>query len=83
MRKCQPSSWLIVWSAVPEMTAHRSRTWRKADAGRIRCRRAPFTEFQVVLIASHISIDTVSRARRAASRAPPRAAAIEHADAVS
>ena len=38
-RKCQPSSWLIVLSEMPAMTAVRSLIERNMLAGRMRCRR--------------------------------------------
>ena len=69
VRNSHPSSWLIVESARPEMTAHRSRTNLNIEAGRMRCRRPPRTASQVVLIDSHTSVETVSRALRADSRA--------------
>lgn len=68
---------------MPEMTAQRSRTSLKAVAGRIRASWPSRTEYQVVLIDSHISVLTVSRARRADSRVPSIAAAIEQAEALS
>ena len=67
---CQPSSWVIVVSAMPPTTAQRSRTsWQARCAGTC-CSRLPRIMFHVVLTASHISSETVSRERRALSRAP-------------
>ena len=55
------------------MTAQRSRMTLNIDAGRMRCRRPPRTASHVVLIDSQTSVETVSRALRADSRALPSA----------
>ena len=77
IRKCQPSSRVIVASAVPLISAARSRTHWKTIGGRIDRNWPDGIARYVVLIASHIGTDSVSRARRALSRAAPSAEAIE------
>ncbi len=54
---------------MPEISAQRSRTQAKPVSRRIICSRPLAIVCQVVLIACHISVDSVSRARRALSRA--------------
>ena len=67
----------------PLISAARSRTQRKEFAGR-RARNCPVGMARyVVLMASHIGTDSVSRARRALSRAAPSAAATEAGEAGS
>ena len=77
MRNCQPSSRVIDASAAPLIIAARSRTQRKLAPGPIRLNCPVATWRCVVLSASHIVTDSVSRARRALSRAAARVAAIE------
>jgi hypothetical protein len=75
-RKSHASSWLIVESAIPDTRAARSRThdrWRSVAI----VRPNPFHRCHVVLMPSHSSVDSVSRARRAFSRAAKRAPVIE------
>ena len=80
-RNCQPSSRLIVASAMPLISAARSRTHWNAIGRPHRAELAGGDRARyVVLIASHIATDSVSRARRALSRAAARAAAIEAGD---
>ena len=74
--KPQAWSWLIVESAMPLTRAARSRTqasWRAVTWSGSK----PPHRFQAVLMASHSSVETVSRARRAFSRAARQAPAIE------
>jgi hypothetical protein len=82
-RNCQPSSRVIVASAVPLTSAARSRTQPKTVGGRRVRKRPDGMARQVVLIASHSGSDSVSRARRADSRAAARVAAIEAGELTS
>src|SRR3954452_3825280 len=77
IRNCQPSSRVMVASAVPLIRAARSRTHWKTMGGRVERNCPDGIARYVVLIASHIGTESVSRARRALSRAAPRAVAIE------
>ena len=75
-----PRAWsrLIVESTMPLTRRARSRTqagWRAQ--GRDRRGSKPPQRFHAVLMASHSSVETVSRARRAFSRAARQAPAIE------
>ncbi len=83
MRNCQPSSRGIVASAVPLMSAARPRTHAKAAGGAMVANRPFGRASQVVLTASHIEVESVSRARRATSRAARRVAWIDAGDAGS
>lgn len=71
---CQPSSWRIVSSATQAMTAQDWRRWVREAVGRMRATQPVRTSFQVVLRGSQTSGGTVSRTRRAASRALRREA---------
>ncbi len=73
----------MVVSATPLITEHRSRTQSKAMVVRIPGTRPLEIARQVVLMADHMSVDSVSRARRALSRAASRVATIEASDARS
>ena len=68
---------------MPLICAARSRTQRKATGGRIERKWPEGMARWVVFNASHIDVDSVSRARRALSRAAARVAAIEAVDEVS
>ena len=65
---------------MPLISATRSRAQANDAPGRPCCSRPAATPFHVVLIADHMSELTVSRARRALSRALSMAAAIELAE---
>ena len=69
-RKCHGSSRLMLESAMPPSTATRSRTQSKNRCGRrLLGRRPGASELWVVLSDSHSSVEMISRARRAFSRA--------------
>lgn len=67
----------MVASTRPETTAVRSRIQEKNRCGLAERQRPDASAFHVVLRDSHMSLETVSRARRAFSRAAPRAPVIE------
>jgi hypothetical protein len=71
----QAWSWLIVESAMPATRAARSRTQASCAAVTWSGSNPPH-RFQAVLIASHSSVETVSLARRAFSRAARQAPAM-------
>lgn len=68
LRNSQASSWLIVESAMPATRAARSVTQLRCCCVAVLAPR-PFHRRHEVLMTSHASVERVSRARRAFSRA--------------
>ena len=68
VKNCQASSRLVDESTMPTASAARSRTHWKNSCTLSVCRRRGIRAF-VVLSVSHSSVETISRARRAFSRA--------------
>ena len=76
VKNCQASSRLVDESTMPTASAERSRTHWKNSCTLSVCRRRGIRAL-VVLSVSHSSVETISRARRAFSRAAVSAYAMD------
>jgi hypothetical protein len=81
-RNCHVRSRLVPDSTSPETIAARSRIQEKKSWG-AKASRCAVSWFQVVLRHSHSSVETISRARRAFSRAAASAPAMAPGDVTS